>query len=114
MVPDVHVLGVLVGHAVRSHRYEYLTALVKVMMQLNTKPDATMIEKMDMAAFRSTKVREREREGWVGEGERGGWVGEGERERGGWVGEGERERGGWVRERGGWVGEGERERWVGG
>lgn len=50
------VLGTLIGHAVRDHSYEYLTALVRKMMHLETTPNATMLEMLDTAASRHYNV----------------------------------------------------------
>ena len=56
MKPNQHVLGTLIGHAVRDHNYEYLTSLVRVMMQLDSTPNQTILEMLDTAAARKPKV----------------------------------------------------------
>ncbi len=56
MEPGHMVLGTLIGHAVRDHSYEYLTALVRKMMHLETTPNATMLEMLDTAASRHYNV----------------------------------------------------------
>ena len=50
-------MGTLIGHAVRAHNYVYLTALVKVMMNMDLKPSPPMITMLDTAAARQPKVR---------------------------------------------------------
>ena len=49
MQPNHQVMGTLIGHAVRDHSYEYLTALIRMMMHQEMTPNDTILHMLDTA-----------------------------------------------------------------
>ena len=60
MQPNHQVMGTLIGHAVRDHSYEYLTALIRMMMHQEMTPNDTILHMLDTAAYREPKVRKKQ------------------------------------------------------
>ena len=56
MLPNEYVIGTLLGNAVGSRNYEYITALLKKMMHLELVPNNTMLKKLDAAAQHTPRV----------------------------------------------------------